>query len=284
MDSRAPGRALRGAVFLCLSAAVAQPQAHPEIDWQIAEFTRRIEARPTDTSLYVHRGELHRIHRDWPAAKADFLQARALDPQLETIDFHLGRLELEAGDLAAAVAALDRFLAKHPDHEPALAARAEARSRGGRYLEAARDWTRAIAATDGPQPTHYIERARALVAAGNDHVAEALRGLDEGLTRLGRPVTLELEAIELELRRGAYDSALARVDRIAAAAARQESWLVRRAEILELAGRPDEARAAYARALVAIEALPASRRGNRAMLKLRGQAADAVERLQARGR
>ena len=54
---------------------------------------------------------------------------------------------------------------------------------------------------------------------------------------------------------------------------------MRRGEILESAGRMDEARAAYAAALEAIQVLPASRRSSRAMQELREQALTASEEL-----
>src|SRR2546429_3401664 len=46
-----------------------------------------------------------------------------------------------------------------------------------------------------------VGRDRALAAEGGDHLDEALRGLDEGIKRLGPIVTLELYAIDLELDR-----------------------------------------------------------------------------------
>ena len=106
-------------------------------------------------------------------------------------------------------------------------------------------------------------------------------GLDEGLERLSGPVTLQIYAIDLELTRGHHDAALVRVDRIAATSPRKESWLVRRGEILEQAGRPVEARKAYDDALLAIDGLPASRRWNRAVERLQLQAEEAVVRLRA---
>ena len=51
-------------------------------------------------------------------------------------------------------------------------------------------------------------------------------------------------------------------------------------EILEVAKRFDEARAAYEQTLIAIEALPASRRKNRAVTRLAEQARAALERLE----
>ncbi len=96
--------------------------------------------------------------------------------------------------------------------------------------------------------------ARALAAA--DRIDETLATLDEGSRRLGSVVTLELAATELEVSRARYDAALTRMDRLAATAPRKEQWLLQRREILERAGRPAEAREAFAAALLAVENPP----------------------------
>ena len=95
-----------------------------------------------------------------------------------------------------------------------------------------------------------------LAEDGGDGLTRALHSLDEGIVRLGPIVTLELEAIEVELRLNRYDAALARVDRISAQTPRKDSWLARRGAILERAGRLDEAHAAYRAALDAATSQP----------------------------
>src|SRR5437762_2325091 len=78
-------------------------------------------------------------------------------------------------------------------------------ARLGRFLEAARDFTGAIAGSRParpPSPDLYLERARALESAGDTRLEEALRGLEDGLALLGRPVALELAAADLERRLG----------------------------------------------------------------------------------
>lgn len=258
--------------------------AHPGVDRQIDDVTLQIEQQPEDAQLWLRRGELRRIHRDWKPAESDFRRARKLDPELAAVDFLLGRLMLDAGRPKKAKSYLDKYLKARPDHAEARVVRARALAQLGRSLAAAGDFDRALALLEEngrPIPTYYIERARVLAAAGPEHMNAALAGLEEGLARLGQPVTLQLYAIELELDLHRYDAALARLDRIAAQANRQETWLVRRGAILEQASRVGEARVAYAAALDAIEALPAARSGNRAVRSLQVEAEAALERLRA---
>jgi tetratricopeptide (TPR) repeat protein len=257
-------------------------RAHPGIDEQIADVTARIEQDPGDASLYLRRGELHRIHRDWKLAQADYEKARALDESLAVVDLALGKMQLEASDPAAALKTLDGFLAKRPGSVDGLIGRARAHRDLGHYLSAARDYTAALAniGEGRPRPEYYLERARVLDAAGIEHAAEAIAGLDEGLAILGQPVTLQLLAVDLELKLERWDSALARIDTLAGQSARKETWLVRRGEILEAAERPDQAREAYRETLAAIGSLPPSRRRNRAVERLAEQARTSLERLE----
>jgi len=268
--------------FLCLSSPA---WSHPGIDEQIQTITARIEQEPDNGTLYLRRGELHRIHSDWEKAEADYRTARKLDSQLLIADYCLGRLKLESGDAEAARTILDGYLSERPNDSDALATRARALVALGQHLEAAQDFTSAIQnpKRDSPRPEYYLERARALQAAGPSHIEGALAGIDEGLQQLGDPVTLQLYAIDLELARKNYDGALGRLDRIASESVRQEPWLVRKGSILEAAGRTAEAREAYAQTLASIDTLPTSRRNNRAVERLETEAREAMRRLDAGG-
>ena len=269
----------RALCTVTLAALAAQAAAHGDLHEQIAAVTARIEALPASAPLYLKRAELHRAHREREMALADYARAAALDPYLAAVDLGRGLLFLEMGTPRSAREALDRFIARHPAHAEALAARARALVRLGELRVAAADYTAAIAAAPHPKPDYFIERAWAVAADGDSHIAAALRGLDEGIARLGPLVTLQLPAIELELRRHASDAALARVDSLAAALPRKETWLMRRGEILEQAGRLREAFVAYEAALAAVNTLPASRRETRAAQDLAGRAQAGIERV-----
>jgi tetratricopeptide (TPR) repeat protein len=264
----------------CLVIPYGPACAHREIEEQIQAVDRLLADRPGDAKLYLRRGELHRIHRDWPKAEADYNKALELDPELITARFCLGRMNLEAGRPEKARGFLDRYLNARPNDVAANAARGRALARMGEYLEAVEDFSRAIAHSPGDSnmPELYLERARALMAAGPQHLAKALAGLDEGLERLGEPVTLQLYAIDLEVEGRRYDAALRRLDRMASQAARQEPWLMRKGAVLEAAGRREDALKVYRQALNEVESLPQSRRGSKAVQRLENEARAAIER------
>lgn len=272
-----------GQVALALSLAGSTPSlAHPGLDEVIADLTRRIQQDTGNADLHLRRAEAQRQHRNWPAAEADYREARRLNPELYAVDLALGRMMLESDRPTEAKDLLDRFLTRQPAHPEGLALRARALVRLGRPLEAAEDFSRALASAP---PGHrsrvdfFHERARALESAGPDHYARALSGLDQGITELNAPITLQLQAIELAVKLKSFDAALARIDEGAARSARKESWLLRRGEVLELAGRHEQARQAYVAVLEAVNNLPVARKTNRAMQELQTQAQSALKRL-----
>ena len=200
--------AIAVAALAALLAMVAPAAAHAPIETQIADLTRRLAAAPANAAratLHLRRGELQRLLGRPAFAEADYESARRLDPDLAAVDLGLGLLRLETGRPAAALAALDLFLARRPGDPEGLAARARACARLGRHLEAAGDFSAAIARSGArrpPSPDLYIERARALVSAGDAWLDAALAGLEEGLDHLGHPVSLALLAADLERRVG----------------------------------------------------------------------------------
>lgn len=270
------------ALAVVLMAGARPGLAHEAIDRQIQDVSRRIKEEPGNAALYLRRGELYRADRDWAAALADYQSARNLDASLAAVDLCLARMHLDAGQPEEARRSADRFLARQPNHIQALLTRARALVNLGERLRAADDFTRAIElcrAPERPLPEYYLERAQALADEGGERVDEALRGLDEGIARLGPVITLELSAIELQLETKRYDGALRRVDAILARWPRKELWLEKRGEILEEAGRVSDALQAFAAAGKALESLPPHRRRAKAFSEIEVRVDAALVRL-----
>lgn len=254
-------------VVLCVAFTVEIARAHEGVDEHIVALTAKIKRDPKNASLYLQRGELYRVHRNWRRAAADYDRAERLQPSLIIVDLARGRMFFESGRFSQAKFVLDRFLRQRPADVEGLTTRARVLAKLAARTEAVDDFTKAIALMQPPEPELYLERAEVL-AADTRTIPEALRGLDEGIKRLGPLVTLQLAAIDIELRGKNYDAALTRLDLIAAQSERKETWLVRRGEILKAAGRNQEARDAFNAALVAIDSLPPARRHNRVITAL----------------
>lgn len=270
------------ALCMLMALAIADAAAHQEILDQLADLDERIDKQPEAAQLYLERGEVHRVHRDWAAAAADYRVARERNPDLTLVDFCWGRMKLEAGHPDEAVSLLARYLLQRPDDSAALEVRGRARLELEQYGAAVGDFERALQLTpEGARPSShlYLQRARAQVAAGEP--AAALQGLGEGLARLGGAITLELEALALERELGRVQAALARLQRLAGAAQRPEPWLVRSGAVLEQAGRAAEARQAYRRARAGLQELPRHVQARGSMVQLADEIDAALQRLAA---
>ena len=242
--------------------------AHQPIGLVLEQLDAEIAEHPNDADLWIQRGELYRLNREWALAEVDFRKAVDLTPDNPDLQFHLGRLLFEAGRPERARSALDRFVAARPDYVGGFVIRGRVLGALDERLAAAADYDRVIARLDPPEPEHYLQRARWLVAEGGVHVDAALRGIDEAIARLGPLITLITFAIDVETGRGRYDAALARFASLPAVLAGRPNWFARRGDVLRAAGRDREASAAYADALAAIEGLSAKRRTIKATVAL----------------
>jgi tetratricopeptide (TPR) repeat protein len=270
-------RAGAALTLLALFSAPPRAEAHADLLAQIAEVTRQIEKTPGQAELFLRRAELYRLHQTWDSAYVDYERAAALDPNLAAVDLGRGKLFLEANWPLSAKAALDRLLRRQTNNVEGFITRAHVFLKLGQPLEAAQDFTRAIRLSPEGRPELYIERSQALSSAGPTHLEAAVQGLEEGMQKLGPLITLQLYAIDIEMRRSRFDAALSRLDKVMAQSPRKETWLARRGEILQQAGQSAEAAEAFQAALKAMDTLPASRRHVPAMIELEKRLRAALE-------
>ncbi|MEO5803705.1 MAG: tetratricopeptide repeat protein [Verrucomicrobiota bacterium] len=252
--------------------------AHGDLHERILVATVAIKQDAKNPELYFQRGELYRQHGEWKLALADFAQAEKLNPKLTAINFARGKAFFESGQFDEAKAALDKFIFSEPNHSEALALRARSFLKLGQSPSAVNDFTRAIDCAKTPSPDYFLQRARAQIAEGKSE--EALTGLDEGIQKLGPVASFQLLAIDLEVNAKRYDAALSRLEKSSRQSPRKETWLARRGDILEQAGRRLEAREAFAEALKSLKLLPPSRRDVPAMADLEMHIGAALLRLE----
>ncbi len=252
--------------------------AHGDSHEQIAAVTKEISEHPNQPELLLKRAELHRLHGEFGLALADCQQAEKAGPKLTITQFYRGRILFDAGFYMEARAALDRFLAIEKKHAEGWLTRARASMKLENFGAAAADFSKAIEFASVPEPDFYMERAGAWLAAGN--LETALVGIDEGISRLGAVASLEIPAIELDVKLQRYDSALRRVDVLAAQSQRKETWHLKRGEVLEKAGRLSEATEAYAKTAEALAQLPPRYKLSEPTKRLENQLAAARQRLQ----
>jgi tetratricopeptide (TPR) repeat protein len=213
------------------------------LDEQIAALTAQIKKEPTNAELLLRRSEVHRWHAEFVLAVADIDAAARLQPGWAKVSLARAFTFYAAGQEKEAMAAVQEFLKHEPAHAEGLALRARCHLKLGQPAAAVADYSAALKVFAEPSPDLFVERARLQASLGR--LGEAVRGLDEGLARLGPVPALQRLAIEYERQEGDFHEALKRVEKFMAHAPVKEPGLVLRAEVLEQAGRLPEAREAY---------------------------------------
>ena len=271
--------------FVGLWLAVALPPAgfaHGNAHEQIQALSIEISKSPTNAMLFFQRGELLLQHGEWLPALADFETTRHLSPALPGLQLARARALTGARRLDEAGALLDQLVAASPTNATVLLDRAHVLGLRGRTAEAVADFAKAIPLVIAPDVGLFLEPAHLLAKAGK--LDDALAWLDRGLTALGPNPELALPAIELLLQQNRFADALVRADAMLGHTRRAAAWLALRGDILQQAGRREEAGRAFRESLTALENLPPTLRRTQANAELERQVRDALDRLQTAAR
>jgi tetratricopeptide (TPR) repeat protein len=245
-----------------------QTWAHGDIEEQIISVSQRIEANPTDSELYIKRGDLYRLHQDWQASLADFKQAQKLSPENREIHFYLGRLWWDSGEHESAKSELDNYLSHHPDSIGGLTLRSRVLAKMDKLPLAVNDISKAIDLQSPPLPDLFLERKNLVISQGPEYFEEALRGIEEGIAAMGPLVVFLQAAIDIEVGLNRYDAALKRIGDLPETLQGLPHWMAKRGDILLYAGRKQEAFQNYFKALELIENYPKRKRRVKATLEL----------------
>jgi tetratricopeptide (TPR) repeat protein len=179
---------------------------HPELAEVQGVVDERLAANPDDPALLIHQGRLRAEARDFDGALVSLAHALTHGGDPETVAAGRAQVFLAAGFPHMAKLEYDALLAQHPQAFDVLFERGRAQLALGDVAAADRDFTRAIAHLPAPRPEHIIVHAQAWRQAGKQR--EALRALDEGMTRVGPLPSLQLTAIDLDVELQRYDRAL----------------------------------------------------------------------------
>ena len=234
--------------------AIIPVLAHGELSAQINQLTQQIKLDEKNASLYLQRGELYRLNGNAKAALEDYDQTQKLAPQLAEVDLARARLFFAAAMPEMAEFSLKRFLQTQPNHTEALILLAQTHLKNKNLTAALMEYDQAITTASKLKPDYFIARAEALMKLKRGD--EALRGIDEGMSKLGNLISLQEKAIGYETQLKRWDGALTRIDKVIEQFPRKETWLVRRAEILVKANRKAEATITAQQALEVINDLP----------------------------
>ena len=247
--------------------------AHGDIHARIAQLTARIEEQPREAELYVARGLLHTLHREWAQAIRDYVRARKLDPHRTDIDYLLAKALLEQGQLRRARARILVHLRSAPRDADALVVKARILARLGRRVHAAQALDDAIAQLPHPSPRHFIERARLWVKSDR---TRALHGLRDAVRRLGPIASVVELGHNISVEYADHRGALEWIELLPADLRNSPLWLMRTGDAAAHCGKAEQAKRNWILAHDTLQALKPARKQAPAMRRI---AAELDERL-----
>lgn len=266
---------------LAIGCVTLHSMARHDPAFHLAELSAQIMDQPQNPVLFFERGEIHRARREYEKALADYKVAEKLDPDMFVIDLARGRTLYEYGRSEDSLPALDRFLACLPNDGEANLICAQVLTSLGFHWEADEKFAKAMTLLERRLPDHYLEWAQCRERFGAGGIPAALDILNQGIDEFGPIVSLQLPALELELKIGRTDEALHRVDQLIAISHRKEIWLFRKGQILANANRPLEAAELIRQTLEAIQRLPRRHQYSNRMKLLRADVLSELRHLES---
>ena len=242
---------------------------HGDTHEQIEALTDVLSQNPDHVASLLERADLYRRHRQFNEALIDLDRVRLLSPTNNSAYYLTGLTLLEQGEFNEAETVLQDFLSRSPRSPRGQLALARVFTHQQRHLDAAQAYELAVDYQVTPSPDLYLARAQAYMNAGEAYLAQALEGLEEGMTLIGPLITFRRLAISIEIEQGKFHNAFVRVNGILQDVDRKETWLVRKAQILTAMGRNEEAHQQFLLAERAIERLPERPRTSPAIRTLR---------------
>jgi len=209
-------------------------------DADIVELSNRIASEPDRDGLLLERAQLYRLNGQLGSAMADLDALRAAGPDDPKVSMERALTLSALGRDAAAETILNNLIDGQTGELrwAALSERAVIRGRNNELSLAIEDLNEVI----GVQPALQLYLTRGSFQERLGDLTAAAAGYRAGLAKLGvNTLVLKERLIAVEIARGNYAAALDLVEDEIARVPVKTPWLLRRAELLDLMGWPQQA-------------------------------------------
>lgn len=251
---------MRALILSALLVPMLLP-AHPDPSHTLEQLEEHLRETPGDQALLRQKADLL-ITTAHPKEAAPVVQELIkASPGHEENLLLEARLALAEGKREEAGLKAKSLVSKHPRYAFGWNLLSRIEHEAGNRDAAIEAKRRYLEFSRSPGPTEVMTCATWLRERGKPGDSEAaLEILDRGLARLGCLSGLHYAAIVIELELGHHDSSLRRIDALTARYRPSVDLEMRRTEILEKAGRFQEAAVSCDTAIALLDALPGSRK------------------------
>ncbi len=226
-------------LFSLIWGCAAHAHGHGDYHEVVSEIEEALKNEPENADLHFRLAMACEEHGEWSSALVALERTERLAPGKHPVSLVQGLALAKGGQWQAAEAMLNLFLETHPKHAKALTERARVKLQLKRSDEAIGDFQAVIENCSQPEVEVFLEMADVWLSKGNP--TEAVRVLNEGVTRLSLHPELLEKAFQVTMAAGQYEVALGHLDALQQASPLPQEWMARKAQLLAEWGRPEDA-------------------------------------------
>ena len=262
----------RLAAALLLLLVCVNLSAHGELDKRIKEISIKILEEPTNTSLFLARGELYYQHEDYELSIKDFEVCEERGYISDRLHLNFAKSLRLAKEYSLSDNYADRILASKPGHVLALKEKAKSAFDQQEFERSADLFKKVISNVDQARTDNYFEAVTALESCGTkDCLLESIDVIQNGIHDLGELMVFLDKGVTISLKLRDFKRAHEYQNKIIENAQRKERTYYKKALLFKEQGNIEEAKIMFESSLSALASLPPRIKDNRASQKLKAQ-------------
>lgn len=254
-------------MFLCLNVSL---HAHGELDKRIKEISIKILEDPTNTSLFLARGELYYQHEDYQLSIKDFKVCEKRGFVSDRLNLNFAKSYRLLASFNQADEYAEKILSKQSTHVLALKVKAKTAFDRKEFIRSADLFKSVIKYVDVAHTDNYFEASSAFEACGSKEcLVSAIEVIESGIEDLGELMVFLDKGVSISLRLKDFAQAHEFQNKIIENANRKERKYFQKALLYKEQGKVIEAEKMLKNSLVELDSLPNRIKQNRASKKLR---------------
>lgn len=263
---------MRLTAFIWLVMLCHTVYGHGELDKRIKEISIKILQDPTNTELFLARGELYYQHEEYELSVEDYRVCEGRRSLSDRLYINFSRSFRLLQNYADADVYIDKVLAETPQHVLALKEKARIAFDQNLFNQSAHYFKQVIEEVDQAHVDNYFDACFALEQCGSKScLKEASDVLDQGIEDLGELLVLLERGVSISLRLKDFAKAHEFQNKIIENAQRKERTYYKKGMLFLNEGKIEEAKQMFNKALLAFKDLPPRIKNNKASQKFESE-------------